>query len=88
MRANPQGFDAVYTTIRGGYGELDVPNVWMPLYHAVVIDTGGGWRFFGRRLTLTDDAALLASILALARTVVDVFRYGTVLSGGQPPWRC
>lgn len=73
--ANPQGFDAVYTTVLGGYGELDIPNVWAPLSHAVVNDhTGGDWRFFGSRLTLTNDAALLASIPDLARTVVDVFR--------------
>ncbi len=76
VMANPQGFDAVYTTILGGYGELDDDTkVWAPLSHAVVSDTGEGrWRFFGRRLTLTDDAALLASIPALARAVVDVFR--------------
>ncbi len=75
VMTNPQGFDAVYTNALGGYGEFDAANVWAPLSREIVNDhTGGEWRFFGRRLTLADDAGLLSSIPALAQTVVDVFR--------------
>jgi len=72
---NPHGFDAVYTNALGGYGEFDAPNVWAPLSREIVNDhTGGQWRFFGKRLTLANDAALLSAIPVLAHAVVNVFR--------------
>ncbi len=72
---NPQGFDVVYTNTLGGYGEFDVPDVWTPLSQKIVDDqTPGEWRFFGKRLTVANDAALLSAIPALAQTVVNVFR--------------
>ena len=72
---NPQAFDTVYTNVLGGYGEFDDgAKVWMPLSQKIVDDqTGGEWRFFGKRLTVANDSTLLSAIPELARTVVNVF---------------
>ena len=75
VRNNPHGFDAVYTHALGGYGEFDESNVWAPLSREIVNDHHGGeWRFFGKRLTLAEDAALLSAIPALAQATVNVFQ--------------
>lgn len=71
---NSQGFDMVYTNALGGYGEFDVRDVWAPLSQEIVNDQlGGEWRFFGKRLTIVNDAALLSAIPELAQTVAAVF---------------